>query len=363
MITQLLRRYLPVLSTLVLFFISCSSYATTALWIAESNGVIKIAMADETILFEIADADGVDAIAVDNHNRRVWTYDGQRLKAYSAKGIAEVDVAVPQIHKNAELTGMLADTDGVWLAVKSNLLKFDASGQLQKATDFQKPVNSMTLDTERSQLWVAVPEQIFIVNGKGDVVAQFRPPFPNINQLEYDASLDSTWLAGGPSLLRLNASDYSLELESRPGAGQRLSHYLSADGQGGVWGGTRKDISHVNAQGEIEFTFEPFHGRKYQGKTFQDLIADTEDGSVWLANPTTLQQYSVTGALQKEFIPDLGDGIIRAITRIALEQIQEPPEIEILSPGDGDFVNTATPTLELLTVVPQRPITMTNSVI
>ena len=346
--THSVRRCLTLLSAFVLFFIASSSSANTALWVAESNGLLRIALADESVVFEITDAAGTEAIAIDNHSGRIWAYGPGRLRAYNSKGNPEVDVAAPGIPQHTPITDMVADGDGVWIAAHHGLFRFDPEGQLKKALDFSKPVTAMTLDTERLQLWAAVPEQLFILDGSGTVVKQLTPSFPRTWQLEYDASLDSVWVAGGPFLFRINASDHVQELSPREALEQRFSHYLSADGQGGVWGGTRHSISHVNEDGEVAFTFRPFHGRSEQEQKVQDLVADTEDGSVWLANALSIQQYSMTGSLQKEFIPDPGDGVIRAITRLGLEKApQDPPEIEILSPFSGSFTNNATPRLVL----------------
>lgn len=280
--TAFARRSLFVISALALFCFSClssanTSSANTSLWVAESSGILKIALADEAVLFELTEAEGVEALSVDSEGGRVWAYGRGRLKAYTVKGVQEVDVAVPEMSENASVTEMLADTGGVWMAARSQLFRFDEAGQLQKAQDFSKPVTAITLDVERQQLWVAVPDQVIILADNGDEVAAFRPSYPRIHQLEYDAHLDSVWLTDGPHLFRLDAAHPDREFMAEKGTGKEFSHYLSADGQGGVWGGTRQEISHVNARGEIEFTFRPFQGRKGQNKNLQDLVADPED--------------------------------------------------------------------------------------
>lgn len=88
--TRSFRRLLSFVAGLSLW-ISLSAYGASALWIAESKGVIKVATADGTILFEIPDAEGIDGVAVDNEHGRVWTWGNRRLKAYSANGVIEIN--------------------------------------------------------------------------------------------------------------------------------------------------------------------------------------------------------------------------------------------------------------------------------
>ncbi|HEY3525780.1 MAG TPA: hypothetical protein VGK47_06265, partial [Nitrososphaeraceae archaeon] len=88
---RLLQRLLLVLSAFILFTAANAAYAATALWIAESKGVIKVATADGAILFEIPDAKGIDSVAIDSSNSRVWTWGNQRLKAYSANGLLQIN--------------------------------------------------------------------------------------------------------------------------------------------------------------------------------------------------------------------------------------------------------------------------------
>lgn len=340
------HRLTAVFSAFVFFAFSFSAQGASALWIAESKGAIKVAGDSGEILFEIPQAGGVDGIAVDNDGGRVWTLGGRRLKAYDTDGTVDVDVAVPPIHKHAESIDMLADAGGVWLAARHELFRFDAQGRLQNRVPFRFSINSMALDTERGYLWVAVPGHVFIVDQDGNDIDRFRTHFPLITQLDYDANLDSVWLVAGPYLLRLNAGNRDLAFVSRFGVGFKLWRHLSADGQGGVWGADPIRLSHVNAAGEVEFTFQPFQG--YHGKQkLQDLAASPEDGSVWLANETTIRQYSIVGAQEKELTPDLGDGIIRSINRMVLSAQTQPPELSIAFPVADSIINTNTPTIEL----------------
>ncbi|HEY3487024.1 MAG TPA: hypothetical protein VGL10_03065, partial [Gammaproteobacteria bacterium] len=325
--------------------VSLGAHSATALWIAESKGVIKVATADGAILFEIPDAKGIDSVAIDSSNSRVWTWGNQRLKAYSANGLLQINERHHSLPDNGKPVDMLADTTGVWLAIDKELFRFDTQGKLKKSLKFKQDIRTLTLDTQRNRLWVAVPGKVFILDSAGRDLKDFHTFFLEINQLEYDSSLDQTWVAVGPYVLRLNAQTLYLNYVSEFGIGFKLRDRASADGQGGLWGAQDKQVSHLRASGTLDVSFKPFSGKHAELK---DLISDADDGSVWLANRTTVKQYSLVGAQQKEFIPDLGDGIIRSINRMALaEPGVGKPVIQFTNPAGGDFINRNMPPLTL----------------
>jgi RHS repeat-associated protein len=337
-------------SAVVVFIFSCIpilSQGASALWIAESKGVIKVATADGTILFEIPDAKGIDSVAVDDAKGRVWTYGDQRLKAYSANGVLEISRQISSLPRKDTPVDMLADGAGLWLAIGKDLFRFDSQAILKKTIRFQQPIRTLTLDSKRDRLWVAVPGRVFILDSAGRDLKQFYTHFLNIEQLEYDANLDQTWIVVDPVVLRLDAKTLHLKYVSEFGIGHKLSKQASADGRGGLWGSDGKQLSHLQANGGIDLRFKPFSGNG-KAAELQDLAADAGDGSVWLASRTTLKHYSLAGAQQKEFIPDLGDGIIRSINRMALAGSGgDAPVITITSPHNGSFINSNRPTLEL----------------
>lgn len=342
-----LRNLLSAFVALSLFLVPVYAYSASALWIAESKGVIKVATSDGAILFEIPDAKGVEGVAVDNANGQVWTYGDERLKAYSANGVIEINERHASLPNKDKPVDMLADSEGVWLAIDKELFRFDTQGKLQKSIRFKHKISTLTLDTMRNRLWLAVPGTVFILDSQGRDLKRFRTHFVAIEQLEYDASLDQAWVVVDPFVLRLDAKTLAIKYISDFGVGFRLRDQASADGQGGLWGAEDKIVSHLNAQGDLDVRFKPFPGNSHAAN-LQDLAADSDDGSVWVANRTTLKHYNLTGAQQKEFVPDLGDGIIRSINRMALaEPGSEAPVISITAPANGAFVNSNKPMFEL----------------
>jgi hypothetical protein len=164
--TRSLRRLLSFVAGLSLWM-SLSAWGASALWIAESKGVIKVATADGAILFEIPDANGVDGVAVDNSHNRVWTWGEQRLKAYSANGVIQINQLHSTLPRKGRPVDMLADSAGVWLAIDKELFRFDSDGKLRKSLRFKREISTLTLDTTRNRLWLAVPGMVFILDSEG----------------------------------------------------------------------------------------------------------------------------------------------------------------------------------------------------
>lgn len=63
-----------------------------AVWVAESDGILKVATADGTILFEIPDAVGTRVVAVDTQRGVLWAYGKNHLSAFDFAGTMRVRV-------------------------------------------------------------------------------------------------------------------------------------------------------------------------------------------------------------------------------------------------------------------------------
>lgn len=320
-----------------------------ALWVAESEGLLKIDPADAAVALEIHEPAGVDAVAADPDGDRIWAVTGHRLKAYSAGGELIAHTRLPRRHGRRQPLELAAGIGGVWLAAGRHLYYFDAGGRLQERVRFRRPVRALTLDTRENRPWVAAGGTVFVLDAGGEEIDRFRLRFPRVTQLDYDPALDGVWIASGPYLLRLNAADRAVDYRARPGLGFYFRDRLSADGRGGAWGAARGRVSHLNATGDIDARFKPFRRgwwAWWRGDTLRDLAADRGDGSVWLAGRRTLKHHAPDGALLDTFRSDLEDGHHRKFHRLAVAGLA-PPELAIDAPAPGAFIDTATPTLAL----------------
>ena len=327
------------------------THANNTLWVAESEGVLKVATVDGVIQFEIPVAEGVDTLTIDEDSGRVWTFGSKTLRAFEADGTAVVDVLISSIKETDNASGLEVNAERVWLSVKKQLLVFDDQGQLLDDLQFNQAICSMTLDTQRAQLWAATRNRITVLNQDSQIVFTLETPVGEDDDeddeggcrggedddddndgndeddegdddnnfgfkvLAYDVSQDQVWVSLSPKDLRRYHPDgqlaFDVTLQSNAAC-----QFISPDGQGGLWAADKKRLAHIDNTGLIEFQFKPFANENKQ--TIIDIAADPTDQTVWVANKTTLKQYDNVGALQNAFTPDLGDGVIRNINRLRI---------------------------------------------
>lgn len=127
-----------------------------ALWVAGSDGIVKLATADGTILFEIPEAEDVRAVAVDAQRGILWAYSQGTLYAYSFNGTLLRSVPVFPDDDNdddddddeddAHIALTLNSQDGtVWLGVHKTVFHFDAQGRLLTTIALPDNVQALTL--------------------------------------------------------------------------------------------------------------------------------------------------------------------------------------------------------------------------
>jgi hypothetical protein len=58
----------------------------SAVWVAETDGVLKLAASDGSVLFEVGSSESIDALALDEKRGLLWTYGSGTLSAYTFDG-------------------------------------------------------------------------------------------------------------------------------------------------------------------------------------------------------------------------------------------------------------------------------------
>jgi len=106
-------------------------------------------------------------------------------------------------------------------------------------------------------------------------------------------------------------------------------------------------LQNASRSAEIEFTVPAFSDLA-TNNTIVDIAAGSGDGSLWVANQTSLRQYDIAANLLKTLTPDLGDGLIRNLNHIDLETDLPLtlPSLTILAPDDG-LVTSQVPEIQL----------------
>ena len=113
---------------------------STALWIADSQGLLKVSALDGKLLFNIPLPGGVRALAADTVNGRLWAYSRQRLQAYAADGERLFDIALDDFSFPRPRLLIDEGAGTLWLAGGRRLLRLDTQGRLLQTHRFSRPV-------------------------------------------------------------------------------------------------------------------------------------------------------------------------------------------------------------------------------
>ncbi|MGH6636666.1 MAG: hypothetical protein ACRED0_11250 [Gammaproteobacteria bacterium] len=151
-----------------------------ALWVAESEQALKLALADGRVLLEIPHTGTLDALAVDEASGTLWAFGEGRLHAYSFAGEKRYTVVPPhnrddidgdddgEEEDNDEVDGgeggraflKLNPNDGsLWLARHKSLYHYDREAQLREWIRLPKRAKTLALHPTRDEVWVGGPAQ------------------------------------------------------------------------------------------------------------------------------------------------------------------------------------------------------------
>ena len=332
-----------------------------ALWVAASDRVLKIAMGDGTVLFEVPHPGGFQVLAVDEQAGILWAYSDGILYAYSFAG--ELLSASPVVtdprddndHEDREADdddeegipplALLANANdsSVWLARHKTLFHFDAQGQVRNRIVFPHRVEAIALDTSRDRLWVATRKTLTAYDSSGALIIRLAPRGSERFRALVSAPTDDVlWAAIDKDTLRRYAAEtgrveFESSLAERPEA-------LAVDHQGGLWVAAGKSLHKLDAAGQEIWQLQPFH-RKEQ-KHIVALVADPIDHWVWVASHDTVRQVSADGTVRPPLALSTGkkQPKIRALT-LYVDVL--PPVLTIAQPQEDSFSNTHYPSMTL----------------
>lgn len=314
-----------------------------ALWVVGTDGIVKLATADGTVLFEIPAVEDVRAAAIDDQRGVIWTFGQSTLHAYDFQGTLLRSAPVPEADDDAHLALTATSHDGsVWLGLHTTLFHFDAQGQLLSMIALSDNVQALAVDRTALRLWVATQKKVSAYDDAGTIVATIDlGKNPDVQDIDVDAQSGDLWVALNKTLRLYDASG-SLLSETAVDKLQRLA----SDGQGGVWIATAKDLIRIDQLGQVTANLHPFAG---QGEIVA-LVVNAADQSAWAATQKVLSHVSAAGVIlqQLEFNganPDVS--FAGTIHDLALYADLIPPVLSFSAPSEGSFLNTNTPDIEV----------------
>jgi hypothetical protein len=119
---------------------------------------------------------------------------------------------------------------------------------------------------------------------------------------------------------------------------------ISPDGAGGLWQARGSVLLNYDAAGTQQWSVEPFAG--LPDKAIIDVVTDPHDASVWVASRRSVAHYGADGE-RIALLQDLGDGVIKRLSRSALYADLDSPELTITAPPEGALLRNNQPAIEL----------------
>ncbi len=313
--------------------------AERTLWLAASSGLLAISAQDGSTLFEIADAQGLQRVAVHPSSGVAITYRSGNLRAFAADGRPMLDVQVPGL-LGVQARDLVVDAHAgyVWLASRNQLHRVDFDGTVSGVIDLDEVIHALALDLRDGSLWIGHEQGLSRLARAQTAPQRVDGVSAPVRALAFDPARQELWASTDSDAYRFS-QEGELRAVMRAQRG-RLSGQLMADGQGGAWGSDGHVLIHVSDSDLVALELAPFAGFADQQVT--NLLADTRDGSVWVSSRSRVRHYALDSRLLHDLSFDT-DGLARELRDMDLSNppgdITGYPSAESAPDADGDDAN------------------------
>ncbi|PJA24498.1 MAG: hypothetical protein COX57_08560, partial [Alphaproteobacteria bacterium CG_4_10_14_0_2_um_filter_63_37] len=276
-----------------------------ALWIAESNGVIKVSTAAGRVILAIPDADKIESIAVDEPRTTLWAVGRGQLTAFGFDGRTLLSLPIPpqssehgdkkhdqesSSEHNDPASLAVDESDGsVWVGQGKAVYGVDATGQVISKIQQNRNVTALAVDGERGTVWVA-DERGVAAYGKDGALRMALPLGREDEAHPQDIAVDGQT---GNLFVALKRSVVAFSPEGRVVASypSRQPRLIAVDSGGNLWVAGESSLSRFDPSGMPLFELEPFGHSDH----ILALVTDPKDLSAWVANARKVAHVDATG--------------------------------------------------------------------
>lgn len=293
-------------------------------WLAERDGVQALSASGHAIV-KISCASAGRALAVDAQSESVWAFcDGTDLRSYTIAGDLRTSLRLDNVPARPALLAIDTQAGRIWLASGPTAWLLDTQGALLRTLHLDADVVALTLDRRQSRAWLATSRSLTVHRADGAaVLAVDVAAIAPLRALDYDLEQDQAWVAGENELARYHA-DGTLAL--RDGSARvRGMEFVAADGYGGVWVASARQLAHVGAGGVVSCALTPFASDATE--RIVSLAAVSADRTVWVASDRQLAHYHPNGMQRTRFVPAARGGLLG----VALPIPAIPPELRMFA--------------------------------
>jgi len=310
---------------------------TSALWVAEDNGVLKVTASDGNVLFEIANIGRVDAVVTDGQRGRLWVATQTSVHVYDFAGEVIFSKASPFTVNTQEADDIMMvideDEGSVWLTNEVELIKLDSAANIALQQSYQDEVETISFDSVNNRVWLAHDDAVSSIDATtGVLISSFTNPQNgelDVDMIHYDKSLNELWLMEEDNLTRYDINGTQTFTSSIT----PLEEFV-LDGQGNIWASEDNTLYYISASDSVLFQVIPFPG---DPEEIEHLVVNPSDQSVWVANHHNIVNYSNQGLEQHRL------NVVNKINGLAIYSDIYAPTLSLVSPATGIITNNATP--------------------
>ncbi len=352
-----------------------NSNFVNALWVGESQGILKFATATGSVLLGIPSAKEVCAVATDEKRGTLWAYGGGTLRAYGFNGTLKRTITPPTVPGTPLVTPLINPTDSciaqesaatsptnfdsqdtqedrtrhsllaintkdgsAWLAINKSLFRYSPQGLLLNTISLTGKAQALSFDQTRQLLWAATKTTLTAYGVQGTPVRAIAlGANVYVEDISVQARSGDVWVALDDRLRRYSAS--GVLLLEKPLA---LLEKIATDGRTGVWASTRTTVRYLDQSGLEQVQLQPFEGGLFNFSSIVTLVTDPSNSSVWVANNQRLiKNISLFGAIQHNLT------LQQDIRALALYADMLPPVISLASPTPGSVTNNNKSTIQV----------------
>jgi len=310
---------------------------TSALWVAEDNGVLKVTASNGNILFEIANIGRVDAVVTDGQRGRLWVATQTAVHVYNFAGEVIVSKALPftvNTQDADDIMMVINEAEGsVWLTNEVELIKLDSAANVVIQQTYADEVETISFDSVNNRVWLAHDDSVSSIDATtGIFISTFTNPQNgelDVDMIQYDKNLNELWLMEEDNLTRYDINgNKTFTTSITP-----LEEFV-LDGQGNIWASEDSTLYYISASDSVLFQVIPFPG---DPEEIEHLVVNPTDQSVWVANHHNIVNYSNQGLEQHRL------NVVNKINGLAIYSDIYAPTISLVSPATGSITNNATP--------------------
>lgn len=326
------------LTTMSSSFAAANPTFTSALWVAEDNGVLKVTASDGNVLFEIANIGRVDAVATDGERGRLWVATQAAIHVYNFAG--EVILSKPSpftvnTQEADDIMMVINEVEGsVWLTNEVELIKLDSSATVVVQQSYADEVETLSFDSVNNRVWLAHDDAVSSIDATtGALISSFSNPQTgelDVDMIHYDKHLNELWLMEEHTLTRYDING----VKTFTSTITPLEEF-TLDGKGNIWASDDNNLYYISSSDSVLFQVIPFPGDINE---IEHLVVNPSDDSVWVANYYNIVNYSTQGVEQHRL------NVLNKINGLAIYSDIYAPTISLVSPETNSITNNAIPT-------------------